>query len=182
MKVPQQNLKSLIDIVYPNINVVGMCNDNYLSERTILASRNQDVDCINQIILNILSGNQRIYDSADSTIIEEDRVIEARILCGDYAGQLTFIPCITLNPSTTELPIVFKRRQFPVRVAYAMTINKSQGQSVKHVGLDLRTPVFLHRQLYVALSRCTSPNSIKILFPQNSTNTVTTNIVYLKFF
>jgi len=34
-----------------------------------------------------------------------------------------------------------------------MTINKSQGQSVEHVGVDLRTPVFSHGQLYVALSR-----------------------------
>ncbi|CAG8797198.1 8994_t:CDS:2 [Gigaspora margarita] len=66
-----------------------------------------------------------------------DRVIEARILYSDYAGQLTFIPHITLNPSTTGLPFVFKRRQFPVCLVYAITINKSQGQSVKHVGLDL---------------------------------------------
>ncbi|KNZ75904.1 hypothetical protein J132_00917 [Termitomyces sp. J132] len=36
-----------------------------------------------------------------------------------------------------------------------MTINKSQGQSVKHVGLDLLSGVFSHGQLYVALSQCT---------------------------
>ncbi|KAG5531642.1 hypothetical protein RHGRI_026310 [Rhododendron griersonianum] len=42
------------------------------------------------------------------------------------------------------------RHQFLVRLAYAMTINKSQGQSVKFVGVDLRTPVFSHGQLYVA--------------------------------
>ena len=37
-----------------------------------------------------------------------------------------------------------------------MTVNKIQGQSLKNVGLDLRTPVFSHGQLYVGLSRCTS--------------------------
>jgi ATP-dependent exoDNAse (exonuclease V) alpha subunit len=37
-----------------------------------------------------------------------------------------------------------------------MTINKSQGQSIVNVGIDVRTPVFSHGQLYVALSRCTS--------------------------
>ncbi|KAI8530170.1 hypothetical protein RHMOL_Rhmol11G0034800 [Rhododendron molle] len=52
------------------------------------------------------------------------------------------------------------RRQFPVHLAYAMSINKSQGQSVKFVGVDLRTPVFSHGQLYVVLSRCTSCHAL----------------------
>jgi ATP-dependent exoDNAse (exonuclease V) alpha subunit len=59
-----------------------------------------------------------------------------------------------------------------------MTINKSQGQSVTHVGLDLQTPVFSHGQLYVALSRCTSGQRIKVLFPDDQPHTKTTNIVY----
>ena len=59
-----------------------------------------------------------------------------------------------------------------------MTINKSQGQSVKHVGLNLQTAVFSHGQLYVALSRCTSGSCIKILLPENSENRRTPNIVY----
>ncbi|CAG8748191.1 1977_t:CDS:1, partial [Cetraspora pellucida] len=59
---------------------------------------------------------------------------------------------------------------------YSMTINKSQGQSIKHVGLDLRTPVFSHGQLYVALSRSSSPSSIKVIFSQENTDTTTTNI------
>ena len=45
-----------------------------------------------------------------------------------------------------------------------MTINKSQGQSLKLVGIDLRSPVFSHEQLYVALSRCTSVQRIIVLF------------------
>ncbi|RDX46068.1 helicase [Polyporus arcularius HHB13444] len=59
-----------------------------------------------------------------------------------------------------------------------MTINKSQGQSVSHVGLDLRTAVFSHGQLYVALSRCTSPLCIKVLFAEGKEDMRTTNIVY----
>ena len=46
-----------------------------------------------------------------------------------------------------------------------MTINKSQGQSVKNVGLDLHSSVFSHGQLYVTLSLCTSANHINVLFP-----------------
>ena len=56
-------------------------------------------------------------------------------------------------------------------------VNKSQGQSVKHVGLDLRVPVFSHGQLYVALSRCTSKDRIKVLLPTEA-NGQTPNIVY----
>lgn len=61
-----------------------------------------------------------------------------------------------------------------------MTINKSQGQSVKTVGINLTAPVFTHGQLYVALSRCTSSSRVRVLFhPQaSSTTPVTTNIVY----
>ncbi|CAG8849197.1 6030_t:CDS:2, partial [Gigaspora margarita] len=101
---------------------------------------------------------------------------EARILTGDYAGNLTFIPRILLTSSASELPFIFRWRQFPIQLAFAMTINRSQGQSVKHVGLDLRTPVFSHSQLYVALSCCTSLRNIKILLPPNSNHTL--NIVY----
>ena len=57
-----------------------------------------------------------------------------------------------------------QRLQFPIHLAFAMTINKAQGQSVKHVGINLRTPCFTHSQLYVALSRCTSASKIKVLF------------------
>jgi ATP-dependent exoDNAse (exonuclease V) alpha subunit len=59
-----------------------------------------------------------------------------------------------------------------------MTINKSQGQSVIHISLDLRIPVFSHGQLYVALSRCTSGNRIKVLFPEGSLTNATANVVY----
>ena len=65
-----------------------------------------------------------------------------------------------------------------MHLAFAMTINKSQEQSVEHVGLDLRTSVFSHGQLYVALSRCTNGERIKMLFPQEQIYTKTTNIVY----
>ena len=47
----------------------------------------------------------------------------------------------------------FKRLQYPIRLAYAMTINKSQGQTLERCGLVLHSPVFSHGQLYVAMSR-----------------------------
>lgn len=91
-----------------------------------------------------------------------NRVLEATILGGAYSGKRVFIPRIPMMPSQTALPFKLKRLQFPVKVAFSMTINKSQGQSIKKVGLDLRTPVFSHGQLYVALSRATTQDGVGI--------------------
>ncbi|KAF7145878.1 hypothetical protein RHSIM_Rhsim04G0159300 [Rhododendron simsii] len=105
------------------------------------------------------------------------RIIEVKILTGDKFGKLAFIPRISLSPSSSDFPFHLTRRQFPVRLAYVMTINKSQGQSVKFVGVDLCTTVFSHGQLYVALSRCTSFDRITVILPEEETDS-TTNIVY----
>ena len=91
-------------------------------------------------------------------------MLKCRIMSGDrrFGGKIVFIPRITLSPTAEDMPIPLRRRQFPVQLGFAMTMNKSQGQSFKHVGLDLRTPAFSHGQLYVGLSRCTSGNRVKV--------------------
>ncbi|KAJ3568310.1 hypothetical protein NP233_g5793 [Leucocoprinus birnbaumii] len=110
------------------------------------------------------------------------RVIEVRLIGGDHDGKTAFIPRISLIPSSqsTDLTFSFKRLQFPVRLAFALTINKAQGQSVKYVGLDLRVPVFAHGQLYVGCSRATSPDRIKILLSdhRHGPTSFTSNMVY----
>jgi hypothetical protein len=68
--------------------------------------------------------------------------------------------------------------QFPIRLAFAMTINKSQGQSLNHVGVDLCLPVFTHGQLYVALSRMTNVSNLSILFAPENSERITENVVY----
>ena len=186
--------------VYPRLNIDATITPTYLTERTILSSRNDDVNAINKAALNVLPGEVVTYLAADK-ISEDDgadlaitnrypneylnsleppglppfnlqlkvgcpimllrniapvdglcngtrlivvrlasRIIEAKILTGDKAGNLVFIPRISLTPSSTELPFHMTRRQFPVRLAYAMTINKSQGQSVKLLELICTIP------------------------------------------
>nr|GEV77747.1 ATP-dependent DNA helicase PIF1-like [Tanacetum cinerariifolium] len=69
------------------------------------------------------------------------------------------------------------------RLCYAMTINKSQGQSLHKIGIYLLEPIFGHGQLYVALLRATSADGLKIRIkeqqdqPPNSTK----NIIYSEF-
>lgn len=105
-----------------------------------------------------------------------DRVIMVELLTGTNVGSTHFIPRIKLIPSDATLPFEMSRTQFPIKLAYAMTINKSQGQSLKRIGLYLDQQVFSHGQLYVALSRATSPDRVSILIPAGGS--IAKNIVF----
>ena len=73
-------------------------------------------------------------------------IIRGKILMGRHRSELAFIPRIALDTATSlGLPFTLRRRHFPVRLAFAMTINKSRGQSLKVVGIHLHTPVFFAR-------------------------------------
>ena len=107
-----------------------------------------------------------------------ERVIEAQILTGTHAGRKAFIPRISLDTSTSAgLGFILRRRQLPIRLAFSMSINKAQGQSLDRVCIYLNNPVFAHGQLYVALSRCTDCRNLWVLLPPN-TYRRTPNIVY----
>ncbi|CAF2154317.1 unnamed protein product [Brassica napus] len=112
------------------------------------------------------------------------RVLQAELLTGTHVGDSVLIPRIQLSPTDTVYPFTFRRRQYPIKLCYAMTINKSQGQSLKQVALYLPRPVFSHGQLYVALSRVTSPEGLKILDDTDGAtrNNAVTNIVYKEIF
>ncbi|XP_075428712.1 ATP-dependent DNA helicase Pif1-like [Ascaphus truei] len=99
-------------------------------------------------------------------------LIEATILTGNAKGQDVYIPRIPLIP--TDIPFTFKRLQFPIRLAFAITINKAQGQSIKCTGINLESPCFSHGQLYVACSRVGSPKELYIFAPTGTTK----NVVY----
>lgn len=81
-----------------------------------------------------------------------------------------------------SIPFVLQRRQFPCQLAFAMSINRSQGQTMNHVGLYLLTPVFSHGQLYVACSRVTSCHNLQIYLGTPEINGCTKNIVYPEMF
>ena len=109
--------------------------------------------------------------------------IQGKILTGNHRGETAFIPRISLDTAPSAgLPFTLRRRQFPVRLAFAMTINKAQGQSLKVVGIHLHTPVFAHGQLYVAISRATDSRQIYISIPRTDGILVTDNIVYSEVF
>ena len=205
-----------------------------LNDWSILATRNEDVDRINSMIIDIIECQTFEYLSADS-ISEmthshlypteylnslnlsglpphrlrlkigtpvmvlrnlnpslgicngsklicksfKERLIETEIVSGPKIGEQYLLHRMNLHPSNNVWPFTLTRRQLPIRPSYAMTINKSQGQTLNKVALYLENEVFTHGQLYVALSRVTSPDNL-VIFTQKSSNGkfLTRNIVF----
>jgi hypothetical protein len=101
-----------------------------------------------------------------------DDLIVCRILTGGRGSSeqdpanLTYLPRTNFEHGTKrgDLRVGFKRTQFPVRLSFAMTINKAQGQTLTTEGLDLfDSQVFSHGQLYTAFSRVPTSDSIRVL-------------------
>jgi len=138
-------------------------------------------NCVVILIRNLSFANKLVNGTKLIVIGISKKLIEVR-----HPGQTDtiFIPRIPFKFSTGRSGIEMVRRQFPLKLAYGMTINKAQGQTIDLLGVDLRSPVFSHGQLYVALGRVRSANTIKVLIPaENIFNNVahTVNIVDVDF-
>ena len=119
----------------------------------------------NVILLRNLDKKAGLANSTRLKIIHlGTRIIEAVIISGSstFVGNHVYLPKIKLCPSDSNVPFKFQRFQFPIKLAYCMTINKAQGQTFNSLGLYLPNPVFAHGQLYVAFSRATSFDHIYV--------------------
>ena len=143
------------------------------------------------ILLRNLDQGRGLCNGARAVVVQcRKQVLDILLLTGQHAGSRFFVPKIPMSSEATALPFRMQRHQFPVRLAWAMTINKAQGQSFTRVGIILRNPVFAHGQLYVALSRAGAAAGTRVLvqdsdvqgsrrdLPADQAGTYTDNIVY----
>ena len=107
--------------------------------------------------------------------------MEVAIMGKRFDGKVCLLPRIKLTTSEEELPFILQHTKFPICLCYLMTVNKSQAQSLEHVGIYLSILAFTHGQLYVALSRVTSLNRVTLLTSEQSL-TLTQIIVYLEVY
>ena len=117
------------------------------------------------LIRNLDPKNGHVNGSRYIVMKLSPNVIFAELVTGPKAGEKLMIPRILFHPEDKSMPFEFERKQFPVRPCFGMTSNKSQGQTLEHVGICLTNDFFAHGQLYVAMSRVQSPNDLTIFKP-----------------
>lgn len=120
-----------------------------------------------KIMYLVNSKNNNLVNGTIGTFIVEDsnlfiKVGNERWLLEKYKlSKKEYV----LNAKTDELELqeVGSIEQYPVKLAYAASIHRSQGLTFEEMSLDLSLPCFAEGQLYVGLSRVTSPKGLRII-------------------
>lgn len=113
------------------------------------------------VILRNLDPARGIVKGARVAVIDiARRHVVVRKLNGD--GDLICLPRINFKFRPTYSSITMMRKQIPLRLAYASTLNSCQGLTLDKAVVDIRTSPFAHGQLYTALSRVRSSKDICI--------------------
>ena len=183
-------LDSYNESVYTSVDSADHCDDNGLMGEGILPEYLNSLNPqnlpphelrlrVNSIVMLIrnISIHEGLCNGTRLRILDlNNNLLKCKILAGDKKGQVVFLIRITLY-SDKQYPFTFKRRQFSIRLAFAMTINKAQGQTFSNVLIDLQKDVFSHG-LYVAILRVRSWNGLKLFIGSNKIDNKVKNYVF----
>ncbi|CAN1224444.1 ATP-dependent DNA helicase PIF1, partial [Linum perenne] len=174
-------IAAIINYVYIDLSA-NYQSVAYNRTRAIITPTNQTVSSISDYVLSQIHGVEIVYLSSDtlkpySIVMLLRNFNPSAGLCNGTRILLTHLGEHTLRGLI--IGGSYERRQYPMRLCYAMTINKSQGQTIGHIGIYLPSLVFSNGQLYVALSCARSVDGIHILLQNDSTinEAITKNIV-----
>ena len=88
------------------------------------------------MLLRNIDVNSGLCNGTTMKVISiKTKIINVQITNGSHIGDYALIPSIQLSPSDSLLPFKLSRRQFPIKLCFAMTINKAQGQSINNLGV-----------------------------------------------
>ena len=139
------------------------------------------IGCIVMVLRNIFPGSGFCNGTRCKVVEIQPEWLILEIISGDFKGKQTAIPKIKLKSTVSNNSLfTFFRYQFPVKFAYCLTVNKSQGQTYEKVFIYFKDQTFSHGQLYVALSRCSNHKNIKI-YSEEATKKLK-NIVFSEIF
>ena len=139
------------------------------------------VGCPVMLLRNLQGGRVcNLRNGTRMTVIQMmARVLECEVAVGDSKGKRIYLPRIPHYDRSGDFPFTIVRRQFPVRAAFCVTINKGQGQSNERVGMYLPDPVFAHGQLYTGFSRGRRKKDVHVCIEgDDHMEGYTDNIVY----
>ena len=173
-------LDSYNESVYTSVASADHCDDNGLMGEGIISEYLNSLNPqilppyelhlrVNSMVMLIrnISIHEGLCNGTQLKILDlNNNLLKCKILEEDKEGQVVFLNRITLY-SDNEYPFTFKRRQLPIRLAFAMIINKAQGQTFSSVLIHLQKDVFSHGQLYVAILRVHSWNGLKLFIGSN---------------
>jgi ATP-dependent DNA helicase PIF1 len=134
----QSNAGGTLDLLYP-VEFLNSINSNNFPQHKQLLKEGVPI-----ILLRNLNQFEGLCNGTRLITALGDMILEAQILTGTHARKKVLIPRICLALKTNKNPFVLERRQYPIKICYVLTINKSQGQTLSQVGIYLKKPVFTH--------------------------------------
>jgi hypothetical protein len=113
----------------------------------------------------MLQRNINIKSSfCNGSMLRVVRMLNNIIVCRHLlTNGVIFLHRMPMTSDETGFPFRLRRIQFPIRLAYCITINKSQGSTFDRIGIYLPVGVFDHGQLYTSVSRVRSADNLKVL-------------------